>query len=136
RRRLGLPPEGPLIGIVGRLQRSKGMHVLVEALPSVLRSYPDAQCVVVGGSHAAEADYPAYLQGRIAALDLGQRVRCVGWQRNIPEWVQAMDVIVSATDGEGFGMAIVEAMALGKPVVAGNTGGPAEILTEGVTGLL
>jgi glycosyltransferase involved in cell wall biosynthesis len=136
RRRLGLPTRGPLIGIVGRLQRWKGMHVLVQAMPEVLRPYPSAHCVIVGGNHALEPDYPTYLNDQIAALGLGGRVTLVGLRRNVPDWMQAMDIIVHASDREPFGMAVVEAMALGKPVVAGDTGGPTEIVTDGVTGLL
>jgi glycosyltransferase involved in cell wall biosynthesis len=136
RRRLGLPARGPLIGIIGRLQRWKGMHVLVDAMSIVRRWYPDAHCVVVGGKHALEPDYPAYLEGRIAALGLGDWVLLAGLQQNVAEWMQAMDIVVHASDREPFGIVIIEAMALGKPVVAGDDGGPTEIVTNGVTGLL
>lgn len=136
KQRLGLPPNGPLIGIVGRLQRWKGMHVLVEALPEVLRAHPDAHCVVVGGDHALEPEYPAFLRERIHALGLTEKVTLAGLQNNVPEWMQAMDVIVHASDHEPFGIVVIEAMALGKPVVAGNAAGPTEIITDGVNGLL
>lgn len=136
RRKLGLPSDGPLIGIVGRLQRWKGIHVLVEAMPRVLQRYPDAHCVVVGGKHDFEPDYENYLNERIAALGLGDRVIMSGLQRNVPEWIQAMDVFVHASDNEPFGIVVIEAMALGKPVVAGAAGGPTEIITDGVNGLL
>ncbi len=136
RRQLGLPSDGPLIGIVGRLQQWKGMHVLVEAMPNVLQSYPDAHCVIVGGKHDLEPDYLNYLEERIAVLGLGDRVILSGLQRNVPEWMQAMDVVVHASNNEPFGIVVVEAMALGKPVVAGAAGGPTEIITDGVNGLL
>ncbi len=136
RRGLGLPLDGPLIGMVGRLQRWKGMHVLVEALPQLLRSHPDLRCVIVGGDHALEPDYPAELRASITALGLTDRVLLTGLQCNVPEWMQAMDVVVHASDAEPFGMVIIEAMALGKPVVAGDAGGPTEIVTHGVDGLL
>ena len=136
RRRLGLPTEGPLIGIVGRLQRWKGIHVLIEAMPQVLQSYPDAHCVVVGGRHDLEADYLPYLERRIEELGLAKFVIMAGLQSNVPEWMQAMDIIVHASDREPFGLVIIEAMALGKPVVAGDAGGPTEIITHGVHGLL
>lgn len=136
RRRLGLPQTGPLIGIFGRLQRWKGIHVLVEALPAVLRSQPEANCVVVGGEHALEPGYRAYLEERIGALGLERRVLLAGLQQDVPQWMQAMDVVVHASDAEPFGIVIIEAMALEKPVVAGAAGGPAEIVTDGVTGLL
>ena len=136
KRRLGLPTDGPLIGIVGRLQRWKGMHVLAEALPEILRAHPDAQAVIVGGEHALEPDYPAFLRERIAALGLTDKVTLAGLQSNVPEWMQAMDVIVHASDHEPFGIVVIEAMALGKPVVAGNAAGPTEIITDGMDGLL
>jgi glycosyltransferase involved in cell wall biosynthesis len=135
RLRLGLPPEGPLIGIVGRMQRWKGMHTLIEAMPAILRVHPDAHAVIVGGEHALEPDYPAHLRSRVDTLDLCRRVIFTGLQRNVPEWMQAMDVIVHASACEPFGIVVVEAMALGKPVVAGADGGPTEVITEGVDGL-
>jgi glycosyltransferase involved in cell wall biosynthesis len=136
RRRLGLPSDGPLIGIVGRLQRWKGIHVLIEAMPLVQRRYPAARCVVVGGEHSLEADYVPYLQRRIEALHLEETVLLAGARENVPEWMQAMDVVVHASDREPFGIVIVEAMALGKPIVAGLEGGPREIITPEVHGLL
>ena len=136
KRRLGLPLEGPIIGIVGRLQRWKGIHVLIAAMPEILRAYPAAHCVVVGGDHAFEPDYPALLHGQIAALGLEDTVIMAGLQSNVPEWMQAMDVIVHASDHEPFGIVVIEAMALGKPVIAGNAAGPTEIITDGVNGLL
>ena len=136
RQRLGLPLTGPVIGIVGRLQHWKGMHVLIEAMPQILAESPEAHCVIVGGPHAPEPDYPAALAAQVKRLDLESSVTLAGLQKNIPEWMQAMDVIVHASDHEPFGIVVIEAMALGKPVVAGDAAGPTEIITEGVNGLL
>jgi len=135
RRRLGLPEEGPLVGIVGRLQRWKGIHTFVDALPRLLDSHPDAHGVIVGGRHSLEPEYDAHIDRRIADRGLQDRVFKVGYQSNVPTWMQAMDVVVHASDAEPFGMVIIEAMALGKPVVAGADGGPREIITEGEDGL-
>jgi glycosyltransferase involved in cell wall biosynthesis len=136
RRTLGLPLDGPLIGIVGRLQRWKGIHVLVEAMPKVLQKYSDAHCVVVGGKHDPESDYPAFLEQLIVDLGLRDRIIMAGLQQNIPEWMQAMDIFIHASDREPFGIVTIEAMALGKPVVAAASGGPTEIITDGENGLL
>lgn len=136
RARLGLPARGPLIGIVGRLQRWKGIHVLIEAMPQIQAVDPRAHCVVVGGAHALEPGYPGQLEQRIAALDLAGSVTLSGLQPDVAEWMQAMDVVVHASDREPFGLVILEAMALGKPVVAGAEGGPAEIVHDGIDGLL
>ena len=136
KQKLGLSPTGPLIGMVGRLQRWKGMHVLIEALPQILQAHPDTHCVVVGGEHAQEPDYPAVLQERIDALGLTEKVTLAGLQSDVPNWMQAMDVIVHASDHEPFGIVVIEAMALGKPVVAGDSAGPTEIITQNISGLL
>lgn len=135
RRTLGLPEEGPLVGIVGRLQRWKGIHTFVDALPRVRDAHPDAHGVIVGGRHSLEPEYDAHIDRRIADRGLQDRIFKVGYQSNVPTWMQAMDVVVHASKAEPFGMVIVEAMALGKPVVAGATGGPQEIITDGENGV-
>jgi glycosyltransferase involved in cell wall biosynthesis len=136
RAKLGLPADGPIIGIIGRLQRWKGMHVLVDAMPRVLEKYPDARVVVVGGAHIFEPEYEPFLKQHIEEKGLTDRVLLTGLQKNVPEWMQAMDIVVHASDNEPFGLVIIEAMALGKPVVATDTAGPTEIITPGVHGLL
>lgn len=133
---LGLPADGPLVGIVGRLQRWKGMHVLIEALPAVRASHPNARVVIVGGTHEVEPDYPAALRTEVARLGLEDAVIFAGFQADVPRWMQAMDIVVHASDREPFGIVVPEAMALGKPVIAGSEGGPSEIITPGVDGLL
>ncbi len=135
RQQLDLPEEGPLIGTVGRLQHWKGMHTLIRAMPRILRQYPNAHAVIVGGRHEHEPDYEDFLAREIEARDLHDRILCVGFQSNVPLWMQAMDIFVHAADREPFGMVIIEAMSLGKPVVAGDRGGPTEIITENENGL-
>jgi glycosyltransferase involved in cell wall biosynthesis len=136
RRKLGLPESGPLIGMTGRLQTWKGMHVLIDATAKLLLKHPDLHCVIVGGKHDLEPDYPAKLQQQIERLGLQKVVIMAGPQQNVPEWVQAMDVPVHASQTEPFGIVVIEAMALAKPLVAGSEGGPTEVITPGVNGLL
>ena len=136
RDRLGLPVDDPIIGMVGRLQRWKGFHVLLEALPLILRDIPNVRCVLVGGPHALEPDYPRQLEALITHHGLATLVRMTGYQADPADWMRAMDVVVHASQDEPFGLVVVEAMALGKPVVGGAAGGPAEIITDGVDGFL
>jgi glycosyltransferase involved in cell wall biosynthesis len=110
------------------------MHTLLRAMPRVLASHPDAHCVIVGGRHDLEPDYTDRLDRIVQELNLAPHVTFAGFQRNVPEWMQAMDVFIHASDNEPFGIVIVEAMALGKPVVVGSEGGPQEIVTEGENG--
>ena len=136
RSRLGLPLQGTLIGMVGRLQRWKGMHTLIDAMPKILKEHPETHAVIVGGCHALESEYEEQLDRQIQALDLEEHILRAGFQQDVPLWMQAMDVVVHASDNEPFGIVVIEAMALGKPVVAGDAGGPPEIIIEGVNGLL
>ena len=136
RARFRLPVTGPLIGIVGRLQRWKGMHTLVAAMPMVRARHPDAHLVIVGGAHDSEPGYGDELRALVRANGVERAVTLAGYQADVPHWMQAMDIVVHASDREPFGIVVVEAMALGKPVVAGAAGGPAEIITDGQDGLL
>ncbi len=136
RARFGLPADGPIVGIVGRLQRWKGVHVFLDAMALLRRTHPAVHAVVVGGPHETEPAYADGLRVQAARNGLAPHVTFAGFQPNPAEWMQAMDVVVHAADREPFGIVVVEAMALGKPVVAGAEGGPAEIVTDGVDGLL
>lgn len=136
RARFLLPATGPLIGIVGRLQRWKGMHTLIAAMPLVRARHPDALLAVVGGAHDTEPGYGDELRALARANGVEGAVTFAGYQADVPHWMQAMDLVVHASDREPFGIVVVEAMALGKPVIAGAAGGPAEIITDGQDGLL
>lgn len=133
---LGIPAGAPVVGIVGRLQRWKGMHVLVEAMPAVLRSHPNAHAVIVGGEHPLEPGYRAELERRIEDLRLPGRVHLAGYQPDARAWIAGFDVAVHASDDEPFGIVVLEAMSLGRPLVAGAGGGPSEIVRDGVEGFL
>lgn len=136
KRTLGFDPNKPLIGIVGRLQRWKGIHVFVEAMAQVHRERPDCQGVIVGGVHDTEPAYLSELEELISRHQLKKTIRMAGRQDKPAEWMQAMDVVVHASDREPFGIVVIEAMSLGKPVVATEPGGPAEIVTHTKDGLL
>jgi glycosyltransferase involved in cell wall biosynthesis len=136
RRRLGLPEDGPIFGSVGRLDPWKGFHVLLDAVPEVAKSQPDATLVLVGGRHEFNPAYADELADQARRLGRDGRVRLVGQQSNPEDWMQAMDVFCHTSANEPFGLVVIEAMALGKPVVASGEGGPTEVITPGVDGLL
>jgi glycosyltransferase involved in cell wall biosynthesis len=136
RLRLGLPESVPIFGSVGRLERWKGFDVLLDAAPSVFERHPGAMLLLVGGPHELDPTYANEVRRRAARLGNDERIRTVGHQSNPQDWMQAMDVFVHASQNEPFGMVVIEAMALGKPVVASAEGGPTEVITAGVDGLL
>ena len=136
KQQLGFDPQRPLIGIVGRLQHWKGMHVYLKAMARVLKQRPDVQGVIVGGKHDLEPGYPDQLQRLLSEESLTEVVRMVGKQSNVPDWMGAMDIVIHASQREPFGIVVVEAMSLKKAVIATGPGGPEEIIHSGENGLL
>ncbi|WP_248927140.1 glycosyltransferase family 4 protein [Paenibacillus hamazuiensis] len=137
REELGLPQGIPIVGMVARLQRWKGVHIFVEAASRVARKHPDVHFVVVGGDHFSEPDYPHLLKAQADKEGLAGRIHFTGQQANVQSWILSFDILVHASVGtEPFGMVIIEGMALGKAVIASKAGGPLEIITDGENGLL
>ena len=135
RRRLGLPEGAQLVGIFARLQRWKGIHILIRAIRRCADQHPEIRCVVVGGVHELEPECLTELEREVTRLGIHDRVTFAGRQSDVPLWMQAMDVIVNASFGEPFGLTVLEAMAIGKPVVVPATGGPAEIVRDSRDGV-
>lgn len=129
-----LPDGVPVVMLPGRLTRWKGQAVFLEALARL----GDVECmgVVVGGDQG-RTSYSEELEERIAALALERKVRVVGDVNDMAAAFMLADVVVSAsTDPEAFGRIVVEAQAMGRPVIAGNHGAAPETVVEGVTGWL
>jgi glycosyltransferase involved in cell wall biosynthesis len=130
-RSLGLRPDWITIGTVGRNVTEKGQSYLIEALPTILLRHPNVQLLVVGDGHLR-----ATLQARIAALGYQDRVCLAGARPDIPEMLALMDVFAFPSVSEGFGIAVIEAMATGLPVVASDIRPLSEIVVPGETGFL
>ena len=136
RNRLGWESK-QVVGIVGRLQPWKGQEVFLRAAAQIARRHPEARFAVVGGAVLGwEGDYPQHLRRLAEELGIADLVHFAGHQDDVYPWFDAMDVVVHASFGEPFGLVLVEAMALGKPLVATADGGPLEIVEDGVSGLL
>lgn len=136
RRELGIPEDAPCIGIAGNIQEWKGQRVVVDAL-GLLADQPRLHCVISGGVHRAGDAYAATLRARIAALGLTDRVHLIGFRNDIPDVMNAWDVVVHASvRPEPFGRVILEGMLLGKPVIATAGGGVPELIDNGKTGFI
>lgn len=131
------PRNQLVVGIVGRLEPWKGQETFLRAAALVVHDRPDAVFLIVGGALLGwEGDYPERLKRLAAELGLAGHVHFTGHQDDVYPWFDAMDVVVHASQGEPFGLVLVEAMALGKPLVAAASGGPLEIVEDGKSGLL
>jgi glycosyltransferase involved in cell wall biosynthesis len=129
RRELGL--EGKLvIGAIGRIYWIKNYPALLDAFARSLGEVVDARLLIVGSGDAA--DLIAHARG----LGIGDRVILSGPRSDIPELLAAMDVFVHPALAESFGMVIVEAMAMARPVLSTPVGIAPDVVRDGVTGVL
>ena len=124
----------PVIMLPGRLTRWKGQTIFIEAIAKLQRH--DIRCLLVGGDQG-RLDYRAELEALIERYNLGSVVRLVDNCSDMPAAYMLTDVVVSAsTDPEAFGRVIIEAQALGRPIVATDHGGARETVIPDVTGWL
>jgi glycosyltransferase involved in cell wall biosynthesis len=131
RHALGILGPGPVIGTVGRAVTEKGQAYLVDTLPLLRTGWPHLRCVFVG-------DGPELPRLRRRAADLGVEDHCLfpGVRRDVEEIYPLLDVFVLPSLREPFGLALLEAMATGIPVVATAAGGPPDFIRHGINGLL
>jgi glycosyltransferase involved in cell wall biosynthesis len=131
RARLGLPPEAFVVAGLGRLVPVKGFDLLVSALAPLAVAVPSARLVLIGDGPERQE-----LESAACASGVGGRVRITGVTPDIVGWLAAADVLAAPSRNEGMGRAIVEAMALGLPVVGAEVGGIPAVIADGETGWL
>lgn len=124
----------PVVMLPGRLTRWKGQTIFIEAIASLGRK--DIRCVLVG-SDSGRSGYRKELIKLIESHGLGSVVRLVDNCEDMPAAYMLADVVISAsTDPEAFGRIVIEAQALGRPVIAPDHGGARETILDGKTGWL
>lgn len=138
RREVGLPPDAPVAGCLGRLLPWKGQHLFIEMAARLAQRVPAARFLIVGAPLYAgrDADYPAQLRERAARLAIEDRVLFVGHRDDPLAALSAMNVVVNCSRDEPFGRVLIEAMACARPVVAFDSGAIPEIVRHGRTGTL
>lgn len=132
-----------LLGVVAQLSPWKGQDTAIEALRLLHEEGIDAHLLLIGSAkfvaRATRFDndsYVARLRALIAGAGLEDRVSWLGEREDVPELVRALDVLLLPSWEEPFGRALIEAMAMGVPVIATNVGGPTEIIQDGREGYL
>jgi glycosyltransferase involved in cell wall biosynthesis len=131
RQKLGLETREPLIGVATRLAPKKGVEDMIQAFQEIHEFHPHARLVILG-----EGPSQMELKRQAQSTGLADRVHFAGFCRNVPELLAAFDIIAQPSISEGLSLAILEAMAAGKPVVACDIPGNREIITSGVNGIL
>lgn len=128
--------DAVLVGTVGHLAPIKGHDVFVRAAALVSARRPDVRFVIIGEDKSPEMTNRKSLESLISELGLNEIVSMPGWRDDMPAALSSLTLFVSAARSEPFGLAIVEAMAAGLPVIATASEGASEIIEDGVTGKL
>lgn len=129
----GIPLDRQIIGLVGRVAPEKGHHIALEALPTVLQSKPRTQLMFVGRT---DGDFADQLTQEAVRLGVRDHLTFTGNRSDVPRLFDAMSFSILPTVMESFGLAVIECMARGRPVVASNVGALAELVQHEETGLL
>jgi glycosyltransferase involved in cell wall biosynthesis len=128
----GIGPLDPTVLFAGRIVHQKGPDVLIEAIPLILKHFPNAKFVMAG-----DGDMRMGLERRAHTLGISHAIRFLGYKngQELKDLFKACDLVCVPSRNEPFGIVILEAWSAGKPVVATSNGGPAEFIWHDVTGL-
>src|SRR5438477_7680591 len=125
-------PDGKLAILVGNMHSDvKGHPWLIAAAPTVVKEFPNTRFVFAG-----DGDCRSSFEGQVAALGMERNFIFLGRRADIPELLASCDVALLPSRAEGLPNAVLEYMAAGLPVIVSNVGGNAELVKDGVTGLL
>lgn len=127
----GIKPGEKVIGVVAKLWEGKGHAIILEAAPGVIKEIPRVKFLFVGGGYLREK-----LETQVRELGLSDDIIFSGFRTDIAELTAIFDIAVLASFFEGMGRVLLEAMALGKPVVATRVGGIVDVVKEGESGIL
>src|SRR3989344_2157626 len=127
----GMAADTQIVGTVAILRRKKGHHILLDAIPMVLREFPKTIFLFAG-----DGPQRKNIEDKILELGIGNNVKLLGLRSDIPEILKTIDLFVLPTLQEALGTSFLEAMAMGKPVVGTKVGGVGEVLKGGINGYL
>jgi len=130
RSNLGIAPDARVIGTVARLSTVKGLPHLLEAVALLRKTFPTLHCLIVG-----DGDQRQFLELIARRLDIAGNVTFAGAVQDTAPYLALMEVFVMSSLMEGLGLAILEAFAAGKPVVATRVGGIANVIRDRENGI-
>lgn len=131
RQELGISKDDPVIGSIAVLRPQKAIHLLLRATAELRRRFPRLRTLVAG-----DGPERASLERQARALGLEGVVVFLGYRDDVPDLLAALDVFVSTSSFEGSPLALLEAMAAGRPIVATAVGGVPDLIEHGIHGLL
>ncbi len=137
REEFGVEPDWQVVGMTGAVTPRKGQLYLLQAFKTLLQARPRTKLVMVGEAQGAEEEaYRGRLRAYVSSEGLTRHVMFAGWRSDVARVLRGLDLFVLPSLNEGLPRSILEAMALGLPVVATKVGGNAELVVDGQTGLL
>ena len=130
---LNSKPNSYTLGVVSRLEKIKGMDLVVPAFAKVLKEHPNTHLIVVG-----DGSLRATMEQQATELNCAGNITWVGRQpqEELAKWYSQMDIVLMPSRSEGFGLTAIEAMSNGCVMVASNVGGLPEVVRDGICGLL
>lgn len=131
REEFGIEANWPMAGIVARLDRQKGHTYLLTAFAKVVETLPQAKLLVVGDGYLR-----GDLEKQTRGLGITSQVTFTGWRNDVPRIMADLDLLILPSLWEGFGLVLLEAMAMAKPIVATRVSAIPEIMVDGETGIL
>ena len=135
RAEFGYTGEEIVVGFVGRFSPGKGHEELLHAAAEITGARPHVRFLVVGEASAGEEQYERGIRRLCTALHLDERVTFAGFRRDVPDIMAAFDIFAFPSHAESFGVVLIEAMAMERPVVSTNCDGVLDIVVDGETGL-
>jgi len=133
RSELGLEPSVPLVALVGRIDPWKGQAELIRAAAIVLDTHPEAIFLLVG---RGDSGYVREMEQLVKELEVEKNILFLGYRNDIPDILSMVDIATMPSYHEPFGLVAIEAMAMGKPVIATKAGAVPEFIVDGEMGLL
>jgi glycosyltransferase involved in cell wall biosynthesis len=124
------------VGVIGHIAPIKGQEDFVRASAEVARKREDLRFIIIGEDKSRDSRNRRAVERLISELGLSDRVELAGWQDDVAQALSTLDIMVSPSRSEPFGLVILEAMAAGVPVIATASEGALEILDDGSTARL
>ena len=136
RRELGLPDDTPLVGVISRLTRLKGLEHFLEAAAMVRSRVPNARFLIAGETSPMDREYLGELKQYAERCGVAKDVIFTGLRRDVPAVLSSLSVSAMPSLNEALSNVVLESMAAGAPTVATRVGGTPEAIVDGVTGVL
>jgi len=135
----GLSPSQLAIGVIGRLHPGKGLVTFIMSAAKTLERFPDVRFFIIGQemkTSLEDLNFTRELNSIIRNLNLSDKIILTGFESGLNNVMKSLDIVVSASPEETFGLTLLEAMATGIPVIGCNTGGIPELIENDGNGLL